>query len=139
MPNTAAAAKPRPRIDATSQGFWDNVRAGRLAVQRCGGCGHMHFPGAPVCPHCLSEDQSWVPVSGRGTLLSWVRFHRAYWEGFRAELPYLVCLVGLDEGPMLVSNTVGSGPGDPVIGSRVEAVFERVDEELTLPKFRVLA
>jgi uncharacterized protein len=133
------AAKPRPRIDAVSRGFWEHARARRLSVQKCAACGHMHVPGSPVCPNCLSEDQSWVPVSGKGTLLSWVRFHRAYWDGFRADLPYLVCLVGLDEGPMLVSNIVGSEPEELAIGSRLEAVFEDVDEELTLPKFRVRA
>jgi uncharacterized OB-fold protein len=133
------AAKPRPRIDAVSRGFWEHARAGRLSVQKCVACGHTHVPGTPVCPNCLSGDQSWVPVSGKGTLLSWVRFHRAYWDGFRTQLPYLVCLVGLDEGPMLVSNIVGSEPEALVIGSRVEVVFEQVDEELTLPKFRVSA
>src|SRR5688572_394649 len=135
MPD-AAATKPRPRIDATNRGFWENARSGRLSVQRCAGCGHMHFPGSPVCPQCLSEDQSWVPVSGNGTLLSWVRFHRAYWEGFRADLPYLVCLVGLEEGPMLVSNIVDATPEELTIGMAVEVVFEPVDDELTLPKFR---
>jgi uncharacterized OB-fold protein len=132
----AVAAKPRPKIDSVSRGFWENARAGRLSVQKCAACGHLHFPGSPVCPNCLSDDQAWEPVSGKGTLLSWVRFHRAYWDGFKADLPYLVCLVGLDEGPMLVSNITGSAE-ELVIGARVAAVFDKVDEELTLPKFRV--
>lgn len=132
----ATPAKPRPRIDTVSRGFWDNARAHRLSVQRCDDCGDVHFPGSPVCPKCLSEAQSWVPVSGRGTLLSWVRFHRAYWDGFRTDLPYLVALVGLEEGPMLVSNIVGATPEDLTIGMGVEVVFEAVDDDLTLPKFR---
>lgn len=135
--STETAAKPRPRIDTVSRGFWDNARAETLSVQRCDDCGDAHFPGAPVCPKCLSEKQSWVAVSGKGELLSWVRFHRAYWEGFRADLPYVACLIGLDEGPMLMSNLVGTAPEDIVIGSRVEVVFEKVDDTLTLPKFRI--
>ena len=134
----ATPAKPRPRIDTVSRGFWDNAREQRLTVQRCDDCAHLHFPGSPVCPKCLSEKQSWVPVSGRGTLLSWVRFHRAYWDGFRTDLPYLVALVGLEEGPMLVSNIVGGTPDDPTIGRKVEVVFEKVDDDVTLPKFRVV-
>jgi len=130
-------AKPRPRIDALSRGFWDHVREHRLSVQRCDACEHLHFPGSPVCPRCLSEEQSWKPVSGRGVLLSWVRFHRAYWEGFRGDLPYLVGLVGLDEGPMLMTNIVGTPAEELSVGMRVEVFFEKVDEELTLPKFRV--
>lgn len=133
-----APAKPRPLINAISRGFWDNARQQRLSVQRCDDCGDTHFPGSPVCPRCLSEAQSWMPVSGRGALLSWVRFHRAYWEGFRADLPYLVALVGLEEGPMFVSNIVGTACDDLKIGERVEVVFQKVDDEVTLPKFRVV-
>jgi uncharacterized protein len=106
-------------------------------MQRCDDCSDTHFPGSPVCPKCLSEAQSWVPVSGRGTLLSWVRFHRAYWDGFRADLPYLVALIGLEEGPMLMTNIVGATQEDLKVGLRVEAVFEKVDDEVTVPKFRI--
>jgi uncharacterized OB-fold protein len=133
---TTTIAKPRPKIDNVNRGFWDNAKAGKLSVQKCDSCSDMHYPGSPVCPKCLSEQQSWVAVSGKGTLLSWVRFHRAYWDSFRDDLPYLVCLVGLEEGPLLVSNLVGGEPGEKAIGSKVEAVFEKVDDELTLPKFR---
>lgn len=135
--NQTMPAKPRPRIDTVSRGFWNNARDGQLSVQKCDDCGDTHFPGSPVCPKCLSEAQSWVPVSGRGTLLSWVRFHRAYWDGFRADLPYLVGLVGLEEGPMLMTNIVDASPDDLKIGSGVSVVFEKVDDDLTLPKFRV--
>src|SRR5262245_42394497 len=129
-------SKPRPRIDAVSRGFWDNARQHRLSVQCCDRCGDLHFPGSPVCPKCLSEAQSWRPVSGRGTLLSWVRFHRAYWEGFRADLPYLVALVGLEEGPMLITNIVDAEPETLTVGRAVSVLFERLDDEVTLPKFR---
>ncbi|MBR0656152.1 Zn-ribbon domain-containing OB-fold protein [Plastoroseomonas arctica] len=132
-----AIAKPRPKIDNVNRGFWDNARAQKFSVQKCAACADVHFPGSPVCPRCLSENQSWVEISGRGTLLSWARFHRAYWVSFRADLPYLVCLVGLEEGPLLVSNLVGVESEDIIIGADVDAVFEKVDDELTLPKFRI--
>jgi uncharacterized protein len=127
-------AKPRPRIDALNRGFWEHARAGNLAMQVCAACGDVHFPASPVCPKCLSTDQSWQPVSGAGTLESWVEFHRAYWPGFADEVPYDVCLVRLAEGPLLLSNIVG-GLGTPRLGDPVHVVFDRVDDELTLPKF----
>lgn len=139
MDTTTLSAKPRPTIDAVSRGFWENCRRGVLSVQRCDECGHQHYPGSPVCPNCLSSRQSWAPVSGRGTLVSWVRFHRAYWDSFRAELPYLVCLVRLEEGPLMLSNFAGETPDEPPIGASVEVAFEAVDEALSLPKFRIHA
>lgn len=135
MTNTPPA-KPRPQIDAVSQGFWDAARAGTLTVQRCDDCSHSHYPGSPVCPNCLSSRQSWAPVSGRGELLSWVRFHRAYWDGFHEEVPYNVILVGLEEGPMMISNLLGAEPESLKVGDALEVVFEAVDDTLTLPKFR---
>lgn len=135
--DTSLPAKPRPRIDAVSRGFWENCRRGILSVQRCDACGHQHYPGAPVCPACLSSQQSWAPVSGRGSLMSWVRFHRAYWDSFRADVPYAVCLVKLEEGPLMLSNFAGDAPAEPVIGTLLEVVFEEVDSELSLPKFRI--
>ena len=133
-----AIAKPRPKIDTLNRGFWEAARTGKLTIQRCDNCQDQHFPGSPVCPKCLSEQQSWMPVSGRATLLSWVRFHRAYWEGFRADLPYLVALVGLEEGPMLMTNIVDAKPEDLSIGMKLEVVFDKVDDEVTLPKFRIV-
>jgi uncharacterized OB-fold protein len=126
-------AKPRPHIDAVSRGFWEHARGGRLAMQTCDACGHVHFPGSPVCPNCLSSEQTWQPVSGRGSLESWVAFHRAYWPGFVAAVPYDVCLVRLAEGPLLVSNLVGGGTR--TLGAAVHVVFDEVDHDLTLPKF----
>ena len=131
---TDAPAKPRPRIDATSRGFWEHANTGQLAMQVCDACADVHFPGSPVCPRCLSGEQSWKPVSGRGTLESWVTFHRPYWPGFAADIPYEVCLVRLAEGPLLVSNLVGP-VADAKLGAPVHVVFDRVDGELALPKW----
>ena len=123
-------SKPLPCIDEVNRGFWENARAGRLAMQHCQDCGDMHFPPGPVCPQCLSEDQEWTPVSGRGRLESWVEFHRSYWPGF--ELPYRACLVKLEEGPILISNLIGPAAD---CGDAVRVVFDEVTEDVTLPKF----
>jgi uncharacterized OB-fold protein len=99
--------KPLPKITALTKPFWDHAKAGRVAVQLCRDCGDVRFPPSPVCPRCLSDNQGWRVTQGRGTLESWVEFHRAYWNGFADDLPYRVCLIRLYEGPVLVSNLVG--------------------------------
>lgn len=128
--------KPLPKIDELNRGFWDNARAGILSVQHCKACGDTRYPPSPVCPKCLSPDQDWLAVSGKGTLESWVDFHRAYWDGFKVDLPYRVCLVRLAEGPVMVSNLVG--PSDNArLGAPMEVVFDAVTEDVTLPKFKM--
>jgi uncharacterized OB-fold protein len=90
-----------------------------------------------MCPRCLSTDKEWAPSSGRGHIYSWVTF--AYDKsGYPAiKVPYAVALVELeDEGVRILTNVVDMAPEDIAIGMPVEAVFDDVDEELTLVKFR---
>ncbi|VTU45663.1 putative nucleic-acid-binding protein containing a Zn-ribbon (plasmid) [Variovorax sp. SRS16] len=132
-------AKPLPTLTDENRPFWDACRAGRLCLQRCDNCAHIRYPISPVCPRCLASGFEWAQVSGRGSVFSYIVFHRAYHPGFRDELPYNVALVQLDEGPRMYSNIVGT-PNDQVrIGDAVEVVFDRATDEVTIPKFRLRA
>lgn len=131
-------AKPLPKDDPLMAPFWENARDRRLSVQVCAECGDRHFPPSPVCPVCLSEDQAWEPVSGRASLVSWVKFHRAYWDGFGPDLPYDVCLVQLEEGPLLLSNFGHAPPAALKEGTPLQVVFDDVTDAVTLPKFVVV-
>lgn len=131
---TQAYTKPLPKADPLMKPFWEHAAARRLAVQRCERCDDLHFPPTHVCPKCLSDEQSWQPVSGEGTVFSWIEMHRAYWPGFASDLPYNVCIVKLREGPLLVSNIVGEMEG-MTVGTPVRVCFDQVTEDVTLPKF----
>lgn len=136
MSTASAYKKPLPKIDDLVRPFWEHARQNKLAVQVCRECGDKHFPPTPVCSNCLTDDQEWQIVSGRGELLSWAVFHRAYWESFANDLPYPVCIVRLEEGPTVAGNLVGFGKDVPKIGDTVEAVFEAVTDEISLMRFR---
>jgi uncharacterized protein len=128
--------KPLPVIDAYTRGYWDHARAHRLSVQACTQCGHRHFPATPVCPQCLSEALSWEVVSGRGTLVSWATFHRAYWPAFRDDVPYHVCIVQLDDGPLVVGNFADNRlPDDVRMGMALRVEFEDVTPDISLARF----
>lgn len=132
-------AKPLPTLNDENRPFWEACRAGRLSLQRCAQCAHFRYPISPFCPNCLAGDFDWTPVSGRGSVFSFIVFHRAYHPGFQADLPYNVALVQLEEGPRMYSNIVGT-PNDRVrVGDQVEAVFEAATDEVTIPKFRLRA
>jgi len=58
--------------------------------------------------------------------------------GFADEIPYVVAMIELDEGPRMMSNLIDVEP-DPdhvKIGMSVEVVYDDVTDEVTLPKFR---
>ena len=126
-----AYRKPLPVIDALTSPYWAHAKGHRLAVQKCDHCGDRHFPPSPVCPECLADEQSWEVVSGRATLVSWASFHRAYWDSVSGELPYDVCVVQLEEGPLVVSNFAGPKPANVRMGLPLRAVFDDVAKILT--------
>jgi uncharacterized OB-fold protein len=126
--------KPLPRLDTVNPPFWEGAKNGKLMLQKCPACGDIRFPPGPVCPKCLSSNQDWKEASGKGTLESWIDMHRAYWDGFKDSLPYRVCLVKLEEGPVVVSNLIDK-TDDLRMGQPVKVVFEAVTDDVTLPKF----
>jgi uncharacterized OB-fold protein len=129
-------AKPRPVIGELNRPFWEALGQHRLEVQRCEACGALRFPIGPVCPQCLSDRYGWLQLSGRGTILSWVVFRRAYDPAFEADVPYNVALVELEEGVRMFSNVVGAGLDEIEVGMEVEVVFDDVAPDLTLSRFR---
>ena len=133
-----ASERPLPRPDDASQQYWQGCRDGELRMQRCTPCGHLRFPPRPMCPRCQSFECGWVPVSGRGTVYSWVVAHPPLLPAFVDLAPLVVLLVELEEGDDLriVGNLLGEGPEDVAIGMPVEVAFEQVAAEVVLPQWR---
>lgn len=128
--------KPLPRLDDANRPFWEGALAGELRLQQCAGCGAHRFPARRHCSHCGSEESRWTAVSGRGTVWSHCRFHKAYFPGFSDEVPYNVVLVKLEEGPMLFSNLTGVPENEARIGMEVVPHFDRVTDAVALVKFK---
>ena len=126
--------KPLPVITPLNKPFWDYARSrsSRFKSATRAATPTAAVAGLSAMPE--RKTRSWKPASGRGTLESWADFHRAYWDGFKEELPYRTCLVKLDEGPLIISNLVGDD-AKTRIGARLRVTFERVTEEIAIPKF----
>ncbi len=118
----------------SSTPFWEGVQHNKLMMQKCKSCGTWLNPPRPMCPKCRSQEDEWVAVKGTGKIYSWVTFNESPHPAFQA--PYEAVLVELDEGPRIVSNMVGVKPEELKIGMAVEVTFEKVADDLTLPKFK---
>lgn len=134
-------AKPLPKSDPVTAPFWDSVHRGQIEVQRCDDCAEYVFYPRAICPSCSSRKLTWTPVSGRGQIYSLTIVHRPTNNAFKADAPYVVALVELDEGCRMMSNIVEvrADPAHVKIGMPVEIVYDRVTEDVTLPKFRPAA
>lgn len=123
----------RPAIGLDTRFFWDGVDQGELRIQRCAGCGALRHPPGPMCPRCHATERDHVVASGRGEVHSYVVHHHPPVPGRTP--PYVVAVVDLEEGVRIVGNVIGCPPEDVRVGMPVRLVFERMDDELTLPQW----
>lgn len=132
-----AATRPLPHPSAWSQGYWDAARERKLVVQQCQDCSKLNMYPKRFCPHCLSERLEWKPSKGKGTIYSVTTQLAGPPTGFAESLPYVIAIIQLEEGVQLMSNIVGENRLDARIGDSVDVDFEVVDDQVTLPVFRL--
>ena len=139
-PQVATSLKPLPAINDLTRPFWQAAAQHQLMIQCCQKCGHFNHPPQSVCDACLSQRLEFTPVSGRGTIYSYTVMHQPNVAGFEKEIPYINILVELDEQSRLfMVSYLSMSEHDKVrIGGRVEVTFEKIDEEITLPQFRLV-
>ncbi len=128
--------KPLPTIDPDSAPFWAACGEGRLDLPNCRACDKPHFPPRALCPHCHEVCRDWRTAAGTGTIHTFTIARRPAHPGFKDELPYVVALIDLDEGVRIMSNIITDNPDAIAIGQRVEVVFDKVADDLTMPKFQ---
>jgi len=131
-----AIEKPLPAVTEDGAPYWEGCRRGELRVQRCTGCAHLRWPPSVLCPKCLAGGTEWMALSGRGTIYSFIVVHRPQHPAFFADAPYNVAIVELAEGIRLHTTIVDCPSEGLHVGMPVEVVFDRVNDEVTLPRFR---
>ena len=134
MTNTPVKHFPQPTPE--TEAYWEGCRKHELLLQRCVQCGEAQFYPRILCTKCMSENLDWVKASGRGRVLTFTIVRRAVSEAYVADVPYVVALVRLDEGPVMMSNVVQCNPETVIVGSRVEVLFEDWSDEVSIPQFR---
>jgi uncharacterized OB-fold protein len=129
--------KPLPPVDAQSRGYWEACNQGRLVLQTCQACGHVQHYHRILCARCGADRLDDIDAAGTGTVRSFTVIRRAVSSAFDADVPYVVALIELSEGPTMMSNLVESPLESIRIGEPVELTFERRTEEINVPQFRL--
>lgn len=133
FPGTGALADLVPAPTAATGPQAEALRQGRLLFQVCADCARWRALVAPVCPRCGGRGWDWRAAAGGGTVVSWVRYHRAYVEHYKSLVPYVVLCVDLAEGFRIFGRLSGSDA--PAIGKRVSAIVERWADGGMAPAF----
>lgn len=127
--------KPLPATDEVNGAYWAAAAEGRLLIQECPHCRHRQFYPRALCTRCGGEPE-WLECSGRGTVHTFTVVRQMGMRPFRDELPYVVAMVELQEGPMMMGNVTGCDPDTVRIDMPVEAYFVRAADEVGITMWR---
>ncbi|MGZ4794773.1 MAG: Zn-ribbon domain-containing OB-fold protein [Acidimicrobiia bacterium] len=125
-----------PGGDGLGAEFYEHAaRTGVLHLQRCSECATWRHPPRIRCAPCGSDRWTWEPATGNGRLFTWTVTHRAVDPAFAEELPYVIAVVELDEGPRVVGNVVGIVPDALRLDLPVRVVLDRRSDTVALVDF----
>ncbi len=106
----------------TFKDYNEALKENKLLGLKCKECGTITVPPKMVCRKCASPDMEIIELKGRGKIQTFAPVFVAA-EGREAEVPYVIVLVELDEGPWLMGNLTGVDPNEAtmeLIGKRVK-------------------
>jgi len=124
--------KPTPLPDDVSRPYWEGCARGELLIQQCTSCNHRQFYPRAMCTQCSGEVE-WITCSGRGTVHTFTIVRQYGARPFRDELPYVVAMIELEEGPRMMGNVTDCPVDDVRIGMPVEAYFVLAGEGIGIP------
>ena len=89
----------------------------------------------------MSVDLAFEPVNGMGVIYAYTIMYHTGDKRFASVVPYASIVVELDDAPgaLLAGNLLGSAYTEAKVGRRVEVIFETLNDEITLPQFRLKA
>lgn len=128
--------KPLPTPTPDSRPFWEAAKRHQLQLPGCRDCNVLFYYPRHVCPQCLGSNLEWREVSGKGSVYSYTVVRRTNNRAFLDDLPYVLAIVELVEGPRLTTNIVGCRPETVCCGMAVEVSFDDVTPNVTLVKFQ---
>ena len=105
-------------------------------MQFCTSCEEWIWYPKAWCPSCGKRSNiEWRKLSGKGTVYSFTVIRQVIDNSpaFQADLPFIVGLVELDEGPRIYSDIAGK---EVEIGDAVSVFFDDVTADFSLPKFK---
>lgn len=116
--------------------FWEATKQGKLIVQQCTKTKKKVWPPRFVSPYAPEAPLEWVPVGTKGKVYTFNVSYRGFLPYFNDKVPYASVIVEIEDGVRMLGNTVGINPTEVKIGMEMEAVFEEVNDEITLVNWK---
>lgn len=123
-------------ISEHAREFWTSAEAGRLVIQECSDCSKSQMYPRRRCVACGSRNLAYGPTSGLGTLYSWTTVVRNAAPAFHDDMPYVLAIVELAEGPRMLTRMLGCSDEELVCDMPVVLKFERSPDNRPLACFK---
>ena len=140
------SSNPRPKPVPTNHPevapYFQAGLRNELRIKKCGDCNTFQAYPQKNCGNCLSRNNIWIRVSGKGKIYSYTEVRQTPGPAFAADVPFVLAFVELDEadGIRIMSRIVDVDPRDVYIEMPVQVVFERREDEATgayaVPNFK---
>ncbi len=101
--------------------YSEALKEDKLLGLKCKECGTITVPPKMVCRKCASPDMEIIELKGKGKIQTFTPVFVAP-EGREDEVPYVIVLVELDEGPWIMGNLTGIDP----VKATMELIGKRV-------------
>ena len=139
MSDWSQVTRPIPVPNEWTKPFWDAAKRGELALQRCQACRRFQHPPYATCVNCMAIDLQFEPVRGAGAIYSYTIMYHGGDKRFASAIPYASIIVELDDAPgaLLAGNLLEAEYTQAKVGRRVEVVFQPLNDDFTLPQFRL--
>jgi uncharacterized OB-fold protein len=111
----------------TFQEYNKALMKGKLLGLKCSTCGRITVPPKMACQDCGSLDLEVTEVSKEGKIVTFTVVNVGP-EGRQNEVPYIIVLVQLDDGPWIMGNLIDIDPA--------KATMDLIDRRVKLG-FRV--
>jgi hypothetical protein len=85
------------------------LKQNKLLGLKCQACGAITVPPKMVCRQCASPDMAVIELKGSGKVITFTTVFVAA-EGREAEVPYVIVMVQLEDGPWMMGNLEGIDP-----------------------------
>ena len=112
--------------------FWrESKYRYNLIGSECGNCKKNFFPYRTICPDCHRESigkMKNIKFSGQGKIFTYSIVYSSVGI-FQKQVPYIISIIELDEGPKITAQIVDADINEIKIGMKVEVVFRKINED----------
>ncbi len=134
-PTTSVVAKPQPQISPGAEPFWEHAKQEELFLPFCEACQKPFYYPRRWCPGCFSQNLSWRKMTGKGRIYSFSVIHQSPLPSYQQDVPYVLAIIELDEGPRMMTNVLDCDVNAVHIEMAVEVTFQ-ARGEMKIPQFR---